>query len=456
MSISTVTVAFGALLAPNPLFAGGGHADPVTPVLLGLVVLFAGAKLGGFLALKTGQPVVLGELLAGVLVGNLVLFGYDGLAFIRDTELFSVLASIGVILLLFEVGLESSLDEMLRVGGVAMVVAIIGVVFPFGLGYGVSAYFLSDASVYVHAFIGATLCATSVGITARVLKDLGHLKSPETKIILGAAVIDDVLGLIILAIVTGVITSVAAGGAGVSVGSIAIIAVKAFGFLAVSLVLGTRFAPTLFRWGAKMRLEGMLVALSLSFCFGMAYLSNVFGLAPIVGAFAAGVVVDGSGIARLFGNNYRSIEDLLHPLSSFFVPIFFVHMGMQVELATLMEPSVIVFGLVLTLAAIFGKQLCGLGVFGSNGRGLNRWAIGIGMIPRGEVGLIFAMIGSTLYIAGERVISSSVYSAIVIMVMLTTMITPPALKWAVRRMPKPQEAGEAPRATAQAQHHTTP
>lgn len=430
-------IAFTSLLASFEAFASeASHVDPVAPILLGLVVLFAGAKFGGFIAIKLHQPVVLGELLAGVLIGNLGLFGYDGLHFIQEMDFFTAVAGIGVILLLFEVGLESSLEEMLRVGPTAMLVAIIGVIFPFIFGAAVSYHFLGEASVYVHAFIGAALCATSVGITARVLKDLGGVKTKEAKIILGAAVIDDVLGLIILAVVTGVITSVGSvGGGDISVASVAWIGAKAVGFLVISLLIGTRSAPTLFRFGARMRLEGMLVTLSLTFCFIMAYCANLFGLAPIVGAFAAGLILDGSGVAQLFGSNERSIEDLLIPLSNFFVPVFFVHMGMQVELATLMDINVIVFGSVLTLVAILGKQACGLGVFGPKNRGVNRLAIGIGMIPRGEVGLIFAMIGSTLMIGGQHVVSPPVYSAIVIMVMLTTMITPPALKWAIQRKP---------------------
>lgn len=439
---SSIFCLFILFVTSVALGSGASHQDPVTPVLIGLVALFAGAKLGGYLAIKLGQPVVLGELLAGVIIGNMTLFGFGGLEFIRETEVFSIFASIGVILLLFEVGLESSLAEMLKVGFVATVVAIIGVILPFFLGYGVSSLFYPEKASYIHAFIGATLCATSVGITARVLKDLGKTQSKESKIILGAAVIDDVLGLIVLAVVSGVIASVSVGSAKVEISSILMITFKAVGFLVGALLIGTKIAPAFFRFGAKLRLEGMLITLSLSFCFITAYLASLFGLAPIVGAFAAGLIVDGSGVSRLFGSNERSIEDLFLPLSNFFVPIFFVHMGMQVKLNTFTDLNVLAFGFALTFVAILGKQACGLGVFGKDYRGVNKFAVGIGMIPRGEVGLIFAMIGSKLFIDSIAVIDNSMYSAIVIMVMITTMITPPALKRSLQRIESVPVDGE--------------
>ena len=421
------------MLVGTPSVAYASADDPVVPVLIGLVVLFVSAKLGGFLAVRLHQPAVLGELVAGMLVGNLTLFGYSGAEFITTDGVFAILASIGVVLLLFEVGLESSMGELMKVGVSATIVAIVGVVAPFVLGYAVSAYFLPDRSIYVHSFVGATLCATSVGITARVLKDLGKIHLAESKIILGAAVIDDVLGLIILAVVSGVIVSANAGATDVSYAQFAWIAVKAIGFLAVALVVGAKVAPMLFQFGARLRVEGMLLALSVTFCFLLSYLAALAGLAPIVGAFAAGLIIDGTGFARYFGNNEPSIEDLLHPLSKFFVPIFFVHMGMQVDLMTFADSSVIMLGLTLSVMAIIGKQACGYGVFGPKAKGLSKLVIGLGMIPRGEVGLIFAAIGAGLVLNGQPVVDKGLYSAIVLMVMITTMMTPPALKWALKK-----------------------
>lgn len=432
--LKVVTCFFTALISSQALASGASHTDPVAPVLLGLVLLFAGAKLGGIIADKLNQPAVLGELIMGVLLGNLGLLGYHGISFINHNEIFSIMAGIGVVLLLFEVGLESSVEELLGVGLTSAIVAVIGVVLPFVLGFATSQLFMPDKSLYIHTFVGATLCATSVGITARVFKDLGKIHIKEAKIILGAAVIDDVLGLIILAVVSGVIMSVAqTGSAEVSLASIGIIAFKAVAFLAAALIIGGKFAPHLFRFGAKLQTDGILLSLSLSTCFLMAYLANLVGLAPIVGAFAAGLVIDGTGFAKFFGSNEPSIEHLILPISKFFVPIFFVHMGMQVDLTTFMDPGVIALGLALTAVAILGKQACGLGVYGSSNKAINRIMIGIGMVPRGEVGLIFAVIGASLSINNEPVVDTALYSAIVLMVMLTTMITPPGIKWTLRR-----------------------
>lgn len=408
------------------------HGESLAQVLLGLMVFLLAGKLGGFLAQKLKQPVVLGELFAGILVGNLSFFGFNALGFLNTELVFEIMASLGVILLLFEVGLESSLSELLKVGPIALLVAIIGVLVPSLLGFGVSRLLIPEASFYTQLFIGTSLCATSVGITARVLKDLKKTQSKESKIILGAAVIDDVLGLILLAIVSGLITGAGQSGSGVSLLDVIWITCKALAFLILSLVIGVRLAPLFFKTASRLKLDGSLLSTSLLFCFLLSYLANLVGLAPIVGAFAAGLIVDGTGFSKFFGEKERSIEDLIHPLSKFFVPIFFVHMGMQVRLETFTDPNVFFLGLSLAIAGIVGKQACALGVL-SKDKKINRLAIGIGMIPRGEVGLIFAMIGTQLSLDGKPAISPPVYSAIIIMVILTTMITPPALKWALEK-----------------------
>jgi Kef-type K+ transport system membrane component KefB len=408
---------------------GAGHTSPVLPVLLGLVIILLTAKLGGALFERFHQPAVLGELIFGVLLGNLALVGYDGLEWLATNGGIEVLAELGVILLLFEVGLESNIKEMMSVGWSSLAVAILGVVAPFFLGWGVSAWMIPEQEMLVHIFIGATLCATSVGITARVLADLGKLQKRESKIILGAAVIDDILGLVILAVVAGVITAANTGDALSSFEVLEIIG-KAVIFLALAIGLGSWIAPRMFRVASKLRTRGILLIVSLVFCFALAYLANVIELATIVGAFAAGLILDEVHYKDFTDAGEHHIEELLHPISTFLVPIFFVLMGIKVDLSTFGEVSVLGFAALLSVAAILGKMICALGVLE---KGLDKISVAVGMVPRGEVGLIFANIGLALVLHGQAVINSSVYSAVVIMVIITTLITPPALKWTLAR-----------------------
>jgi Kef-type K+ transport system membrane component KefB len=456
---------------------GGGHADPAAPVLLAIIIVLFCAKVGGDLFERINMPAVLGELVVGVLIGNMALLtGWHGLDFLKapddeqlhsaisklqqheeaelspaerqliaDTHALSfynagailkMLASIGVVLLLFEVGLESSVREMLAVGPSSTVVAILGVVTPMVLGYGVGWLLLRDAGWQVHAFIGATLTATSVGITARVLKDLGRSQQRESQIILGAAVIDDVLGLIVLAIVSGIIQQ----GQSFDPASLVTIVLKSFGFLAGAILLGTMlFNRPLFRAASYLRGHGLLVVTSLVICFGFSWLANQMGLATIVGAFAAGLILERAHYRELGHKENVHLEDALMPLTAVLVPIFFVQMGIMVDLSSFKDPSVWGLAAGLTVVAIIGKQVCALGVLE---KGLNRLAVGLGMIPRGEVGLIFAAEGAKLRVAGEPVINSGTYSAVVVMVMLTTMITPPVLKWALLRGSQPSRPAD--------------
>jgi Kef-type K+ transport system membrane component KefB len=407
----------------------GAHADPVTPVVLALAIILAAAKLMGHLAARLGQPAVLGELLAGVVLGSVDLAGIGWFQSIEQDATIEIFARLGVVILLFEVGLESTVREMLKVGWPALLVAILGVVAPFALGWGVGAWLLPDRSIYVHAFLGATLTATSVGITARVLQDLNQSQSPEARIILGAAVIDDVLGLVILAAVGGVIAAVNAGGSP-SYEAISIVLVKAVAFLVGSLVLGVFLSPRVFGLAARLRGRGVLLATALVFCFTLAYLASVIGLAPIVGAYAAGLILEDTHFRDFADRGEHQLEHLVHPISTFLVPVFFVVMGMRVDLSALARFDVLGLAALLTAAAILGKQLCSLGALGQR---LDRLSIGIGMIPRGEVGLIFANIGLGLTVAGQRVIDERTFSAVVIMVIVTTMATPPALRWSLAR-----------------------
>lgn len=422
---------------------GGGHTDPVAAVLLELMFILLAAKIGGHVFDKIGQPAVLGELVFGVLIGSVTLWAPGtsvalAIEGMRETGSYiDILARIGVILLLFEVGLESDVFDMMKVGVASLIVATFGVIAPFVLGYFVSSFFIDTAPPgvplwHVHLFIGATLTATSVGITARVLKDLGKIHTNEAKIVLGAAVIDDVMGLIILAVVSGIIASDVNAAAGVAesmgTGMLAtIITAKALIFMVAAIFLGLYLAPYGFKIIANLRGTGLLISSAVIFCFGVSYVANFIGLAPIVGAFAAGLVLGEAHIKHFTeaSNGKKSLENLLHPLSAFLVPVFFVLMGIQVRLETFAEVSVLVVAALLTLAAIVGKQVCGLGIFGVKA---DRLSVGLGMIPRGEVGLIFASIGK-----GLGVVDNATFSAVVIMVIVTTLVTPPLLKWSLMR-----------------------
>ena len=409
---------------------GGGHSNPVAPVLLGLIIILLGARIGGWVAEQFHQPAVLGELLFGVVLGNLTLFGIGGFEFLANNSGIQILAELGVILLLFEVGLESNVHEMLSVGMSSLMVAILGIVAPFALGWGVSAWMLPTEDTLVHVFIAATLCATSVGITARVLADLGKLQTRESKIVLGAAVIDDILGLVILAVVTGSIQA-ANQGTNLDTGSVAMIIAKAALFLIGALAIGGWIAPHMFRLSSRLRGEGLLVTVSLSFCFLLAYLANAIELATIVGAFAAGLILDEVHYRDLVPDGREhALDELLQPIAAILVPIFFVRMGLEVDLATFGQVQVLGLAALLTLAAIVGKAVCAVGVLE---KGLDRWSVAVGMIPRGEVGLIFAAIGASLTLHGQPVVPPSIFSAVVIMVIVTTLITPPSLKITLSR-----------------------
>lgn len=411
--------------------------NEVADVLLGLIIILLAAKLGGDVFERFHQPAVLGELLLGMVIGNMTLVGFDFFEVFQHSLTLEVLAEIGVIILLFMVGLESSVAEMMKVGTASFMVATFGVIAPFFLGWGVSILFLPEHSVYVHMFIGATLTATSVGITARVLKDIGKVRTREAKIILGAAVIDDVMGLVILAVVTGIIAAAASGGEGISSFRIFIIIAKAIGFVIGAIVIGQFLMPYIFKAGSKFKGSGVLLSIALMVCFTLAFLADQIGLAPIVGAFAAGLIMDKLYYKDFTARGEHHLEELIEPIGVFLIPIFFVHMGMNVDLATFGNSSILLFAGVMTLAAIIGKQACALAIFDKT---INRMAIGLGMIPRGEVGLIFAAIGSKLVLNGEKIIDSGTYSAVVIMVMVTTLVTPPLLKMSLLKGDKKKQA----------------
>ena len=410
------------------VLASAAHGEEAR-ILLALALVLVGAKLAGELSERLGQPAVLGELLVGILLGNLALLGGPALT-LQDSETFAVLAELGAILLLFEVGLESTPREMLAVGGRATAVALVGIVLPMALGYAVGRVEHPQDSWMAHAFLGAMLAATSVGITARVLKDAGAIKTAAARIILGAAVIDDVLGLLVLAVIAGIIQAVA-GGTALSAAGILLIVAKAFGFLVAALLVGSFLSPRLFRKALLLRSRGVVLALSLGWCFLLSYLAMEAGLAAIVGAFAAGLVMED---AHFQGHGERGephLHESLVALTGLLVPVFFVRMGMLVDVSSFAKPDVITFALLLTVAACVGKWACGLVV----PPGVSPFTVGVGMMPRGEVGLIFAGIGAGLVLDGHPVVGPDTYAAAVFMVVVTTMATPPLLLRSLRRSP---------------------
>jgi Kef-type K+ transport system membrane component KefB len=262
-----------------------------------------------------------------------------------------------------------------------------------------------------------------------VLRDLGRSQTAEARVILGAAVIDDVLGLVILAVVSGAIAASERGGS-LSPLEIGAIVGKATLFLVGSLALGVLFSRRLFALASRLHASGVLLASGLAFCFLLAWLSNAIGLAPIVGAFAAGLILEDTHYRPFVARGEEDLEHLIHPISAFLVPIFFVLMGMRTDLRAFARLDVLGLAAALTVAAVIGKQACSLAVLG---RGIDRISVGLGMVPRGEVGLIFASIGQGLTLGGRPVVDEGIYSAVVVVVIVTTMMTPPALKWSLGR-----------------------
>jgi Kef-type K+ transport system membrane component KefB len=372
-------------------------------LLFGLVVVWLGAKLAGEAMERIGQTAVLGELLAGIIIGPGVL------GLVHESEVLHALAELGVLILLFEVGLESDLDELLRAGVQASLVALVGVVVPFALGFAIMRG-LGHAPLLA-VFVGATMTATSVGITARVLADLGRLHDTAARIVLGAAVVDDVLGLVILAVVTGIAQS-----GGVSATAIGWLSLKAMVFLAGAIIVGGRLAPTLMRFVGRMKTRGTLLVYAVVFAVALAAFADFVGLAAIIGAFAAGLVLATT-------DRREHIDVRVKPVADLLVPVFFVTVGMKVQPAMLNPFSgTTTFGvaMLLTAIAVGSKLAAGLAVYQ---RGVRRWPVGVGMVPRGEVGLIFAGAGLS---AG--VIGAELYSAVILVVMLTTFAAPPWLK----------------------------
>ncbi len=464
--------------------AAVSHGDPVAPVILGVTSVLAFAILGRVLARRSGQPTVLGELLMGVLLGNVAwLLGFDLVAVLREgpgvfdiinqslagrpideaaaglfgpdkgaelariitgprggevmqvAHAVDIFSRYGIIFMLFMVGIETEIAELRKVGADSMRVAIIGVVLPIGLGFVAISLLQPEMELNAKLFVAATLVATSVGITANVMREMGQLHSQEGRIVLGAAVVDDILGLVMLAVVTGIVVS-----GSVQLGEIALVVASSTLFLGLAIGLG----PAIVRSAANLmsRLDVVEAKMFTSYMFVMllAWATNLAGLATIIGAFAAGVVIhDGYFKTHKVNGGQRplTVRELIMPLEVILVPIFFVLMGMQVKLESFLSWPIIVLAGGLLLAATVGKLLAGLGAR----RSQRNLAIGVGMLPRGEVGLVFAAIGRTL-----GVVDDAVFAAIVLMVIVTTVATPPWLKALLGRGPQdhtPGQQGEA-------------
>jgi len=407
-----------------------GHLS-VQNFLLSLALILVVSKLFGELFERLRLPSVLGELIAGIILGGSLLAVVPSVAGQVGYDTFHLLAEIGVCILLFEIGLETDLGDLIKVGPTSTLVAVVGVVAPFILGFFSIIMFQKfgilnadpQLVTIIAITVGATLTATSVGITARVLSDLNKLNTSEAKIILGAAVIDDILGLIILGVVSGLIEAFKGGSsAGLSLTGIITITFKAFGFLFLSIFIGNLVSKHIFNFIDKLRVRGILFLFSIAFAFFYAYLANLMGLAPIVGAFAAGLV-----LRKI--NQFKIVEDNLKPLSDFFTPIFFVMIGAAVDIFVFNpfvegNTNVLIIALVLFLVAVIGKYISGYAVIKKT---VNKMVVGIGMIPRGEVGLIFAQVG-----LNYGVFNSKLFSAVTVMVMLTTFVAPPLLQIAFK------------------------
>lgn len=411
-------------------------------VLLSLVIVYLAAKLGGELCARINLPPVLGELVGGVVVGvsalQLIVFPEvageadsllmqlvewtSGLqsqsegaisVFQGESEVVSILAELGVIILLFEIGLESDLKELIRVGPQAAAVAIIGVVVPFAAGTaGLIALFGVDTIPAV--FAGAALTATSIGITAKVLAEMQQLSSKEGQVIIGAAVLDDVLGIIVLAVVA----SLAKTGEIEIINVVYLIAGAAV-FLVGSIFLGRLLSPYFVILVDRLRTRGQVITSSLVFAFVLAYIAAAIQLEAILGAFAAGLILAET-------SKRKEIEEQISPIADMLVPVFFVTVGAKTDLSVLnpLEPANregLIIASFLVIVAIIGKIVAGLGVFGKPE--VNKLAVGVGMIPRGEVGLVFAGVGSA-----SGALSESLEAAIIVMVILTTFLAPPLLR----------------------------
>jgi Kef-type K+ transport system membrane component KefB len=395
-------------------FASAEGAPSFEHLLLVLVAVIVATKVIGALAQRVGQPAVLGELLAGVLLGGSVL----GLLDPADPVVHA-LSELGVLILLFQIGLHTDLRSLAKVGSTALVAGTVGVALPFIGGFGVATMMGVDTLPAI--VIGAALTATSIGISARVLSDLGQLKSPEGQVVIGAAVFDDVVGLIILSIVASMVA-----GADLTVLGIGKIAGVAIGFVVVALALGSRAIPPLFRLIDRVRVSGTLSTAALAFALALALLATQAGSAMIIGAFAAGLILHPTP-------QRHEIEENVTQMGFFFVPFFFATVGASIDLAALMTREALVIGSLLILVGVAGKVIAGFAPWWFKG---NKLLVGVALVPRGEVGLIFAQLG-----LAAGVLTDARFGALMLMVVVTTFLTPPLLSLIAARGAPDEESG---------------
>ena len=376
-------------------------------ILRDILVVLVAAKIAAELAERLNIPAVVGEIVAGVIIGPSLL------GLVGTTEVLEVFAELGVILLLLQVGMEMDLGELAAVGRASVSVAVLGVVVPMVGGYAAGVALGQDSNTAL--FLGAALAATSVGITARVFSDLGALGSVEARTVLGAAVADDVLGLVILTIVVRIVTD-----GSVSLATVVWTITAAVGFLAITATLGGKLGVWLFRVIQRhSRSAGTLVALALAFALFFAELADVAKLAPIVGAFVAGLALSRT-------ESRERISRELTPVGHLFIPVFFLQIGIAADVERFIDPTVLGIAGVLVVVAIVGKLASSLALFNAPG---DKMLVGLGMLPRGEVGLIFATIGLT-----QGVLDDDLYAALLLVVLVTTLMAPPLLKARLRAM----------------------
>lgn len=376
----------------------------IPEILLSLLIMLVFAKLLAEIFERLRQPAVVGEILAGILVGPSIL------GWVKPNEILSMLAEIGVIFLLFTVGLETKPQAILRVGGRAFVVATLGVIVPFIAGYWIALFW--DGSKVEAMFVGAALVATSVGITARVLGNLGLLDAPTTQIILGAAVIDDILGLLILSVVSSLSKGSIDYFELFKVAGLSILFTIFIATIGAKLI--TKIAPKL----EKLKIGEPFYIAGLILCLGLSYLATYIGVAAIIGAFLAGMA-----LAEATENNH-DVHQKTGGVMEFLVPFFLVNIGMSLDLSVFKEISTVWLAIIVTIIAIITKFIgCGLGSYGIGWR--RSAQIGVGMIPRGEVGIVVAQIG-----LGLGAISPPFFAAVLFMAIATTIIAPPFIKWA--------------------------
>ncbi len=396
--------------------------DPLAGTLMLLALLWLSAKVGGELAVRLKLPAVSGELAVGLALTVLhrVWPLFPDVAASREAEL---LGGLGVVVLMFAVGLESTVPQMLKVGVASLRVALIGVVAPMAAGLAGAWLLLpKDAPFELELFIGACLCATSIGISAQVLREKGASDSMEGRIIVGAAVVDDVLGLLVLVAVSGMVGAAAGGTLGPQLAKTLGLALA---FLAAAFTLGRLATPHLFSLATRFRGEQILLPLGLGFAFLLAWLGNLAGLASIVGAYAAGLILEPAHIVDLEHRERHTLEELIRPLVTVLSPLFFVLMGAKVDPVALFKPATLGFAAVLAVLGVAGKYVAGYG----GGKGVRAAVVGWGMVARGEVGLIFVASGAQLQLNGMPLLSPEVQAGIIGALLITTVAGPVGLGW---------------------------